>query len=389
MAWGPAAYIAQGRKLTQQFTNSHPHVQVHYQSTPWANFYEKFAAAIASNTGPNCSSGSGYQAFQFADQGAIEPTDALVAALRKSGAAADFLPGSIDLMKYRGHYVAVPWQIDIRVLYYRKSALAKAGVQPPTTWAELLNVCAALKKQGVYGFNMEGSPQTEGWQFILPLMINNGGGWFDKAGHPDCVTQANLETLDFFQKLSKDRYIDPATVEYTATEGQNAFGSGRTAITIGNPGFNADFSPSVVSDMGILSPLASPHGQKGTLYWINNLMMYKGPGKYSADDAWLEWYLEHMKVYWAKNLLPALPVRKSFETLPAVKDNIFQTVALNEWVPVAKTTAALGDHLFPQLNAVEGSTVVNNFTQQVIQGSVSPKRILQTLQTGLEKLVPA
>jgi multiple sugar transport system substrate-binding protein len=389
MEWGAGSYVSEGQKLTRQFSASNRDLQVSYQAIPWAGWYQKFVTAIASNSAPNCSSGSGYQAFQFTNQGAIEPTDSLVADLTKSGAAADFLPGTIDLMRYQGHYAAIPWAIDIRVLYYRKSLLEKAGVQPPTTWPELLDACKALKKQGIFGFNMEGNAQANGWQYVLSLMINNGGGWFDSEGHPDCVTDANLETLEFFQQLAKDKYIDPASIEYTSTDGENAFGSGQTAITIGNPGFNTYFSSAVVDDMGIMSPLTSPQGTKGTLYWVNNLMIYKSPGNYTSDNVWLEWYLDNMKAYWANNLVAALPVRKSFETIPAVKNSPFMTVALNEWVPVAKSTAAVGSHLFPQLDAVEASTAATNFVQQVIQGSSGPKQILQALQSGLEQLVPA
>jgi multiple sugar transport system substrate-binding protein len=383
MAWGPAAYVNQGVALADQFSANHP-FKATYESIPWENEYEKFASAIAAGAAPNASSGPAYQPWQFWEQGALHPTDTLIAALEKSGVAADFAPGTLDLMKYQGASIGVPFNIDIRVLYYRKSLLEKAGVQPPTTWDELLTVCAALKKQGVYGFNMEGRPTHGGWQAIVSLMINNGGGYLNQ-GRPDAVRDVNIETLDFFNKMVKDEFVDPASIQYSYTDANQAFGSGRVAIAVRNPGFNALFTPDVVADMGILSPLTSPHGTKGTVYWVNPLMIYEQPGNFENTNTWLEWFLDNMKVFWEKSLIPALPPRTSWGSIPAITSNPFQTVAVKEWLPVGQSDS--GGVIIPQMNAITQGTGLDQMTQQVIQGTTPSKQILETLQSWLEETV--
>ena len=52
----------------------------------------------------------------------------------KDGLYEDFLPGIVEAMKTDKGYVAVPWQMDVRSLWYRKSLLEKAGAKVPTDW---------------------------------------------------------------------------------------------------------------------------------------------------------------------------------------------------------------------------------------------------------------
>jgi multiple sugar transport system substrate-binding protein len=63
------------------------------------------------------------------------------------------------------------------------------------------------------------------------------------------------------------------------------------------------------------------------------------------------------------------------------------SVPLQEWVPVAKTTASRGTALSGALNSLEGSTALPLFTQQLIEGSSSAKSILTTLQQGLAESI--
>jgi multiple sugar transport system substrate-binding protein len=65
-----------------------------------------------------------YQAVQLYDQGAILPIDDVISQWKASGKLDDFLPNTVETLKYDNHYVALPWAIDIRVWYYRKDLFA-------------------------------------------------------------------------------------------------------------------------------------------------------------------------------------------------------------------------------------------------------------------------
>jgi multiple sugar transport system substrate-binding protein len=386
MEWGAAAYNIEGAALAKQYNTAHPNSPaVKYQAVTWDNVYAKFASAIASKTNPDCSSGSGYQAFQFSQQGAIQPLDGLVAMLQKDGTAADFYPGLLEVMRYQGHYVAIPWEIDIRVLYYRKSLVKQVGGAVPKTWNDLLTLGKALKKKGIFLFNTGGNPSFNGWQDIIPFMIGNGGGFFNAKGEPDATQEANVEAVEFLLQLSKDGYIDPQSISFNQTEWQAAFGSGKVAFAYGGPKEGADYSPSVSADLGLTSPLKSPSGKTGTIYWVNNLMAYKGSYDVEGMYEWYSAYESLMKAYWSKGLVTGLPVRKSFASIPSVANNPQISIPLKEWLPVAKTTASQGHSLSPGLNALEGSSGLAVMTQQIIQGSQSAKSILSAVQPAIEK----
>jgi Bacterial extracellular solute-binding protein len=134
---GPPEYIDTGKTLVAQFNQEHPDITVNYRSVPWTNWYQTFIAAIGSGTAPDLSTGAGYQAIQLYDQDAILPIDDVISEWRANGKLDDFLPSTIGILKYKDHYVALPWAIDIRVWYYRKDLFEEAHVQPPTSWQEL------------------------------------------------------------------------------------------------------------------------------------------------------------------------------------------------------------------------------------------------------------
>lgn len=66
--------------------------------------------------------------------------------------AAEFAPPIFKRMQYDGKLWAIPQTIDMQLLYYRKSALTKAGVQPPQTLAELASVAGKVATKTMGGF---------------------------------------------------------------------------------------------------------------------------------------------------------------------------------------------------------------------------------------------
>jgi multiple sugar transport system substrate-binding protein len=67
-------------------------------------------------------------------------------------AKSEFIPTVLNPMIWEDKVWAIPQTVDMQMLYYRKSALAKAGVQPPTTLAELIDVAKAVQTKDMGGF---------------------------------------------------------------------------------------------------------------------------------------------------------------------------------------------------------------------------------------------
>ena len=167
-----------------------------YQIIQWNNFYQTFSSAIASKTGPAVSTGGGFQAIQFEQQGQIAYADKAIEKLKSNGQFNDFLPGVLDPFKSDKGYVAVPWQLDMRVFWYRKSLFEKANVALPTDWPSLLEAGKALKKVGAFGFTTgAGAGNNYANHSMIMMMVNNGGGVFNKDGELDLLNDRNVPSL--------------------------------------------------------------------------------------------------------------------------------------------------------------------------------------------------
>jgi multiple sugar transport system substrate-binding protein len=387
MPWGGDSYLAAEKSLVASYVPAGGLPGVAFQQIQWENFYQTFASAVAARTGPAVSSGGGFQAFQFADQGAIAYVDNVVAELKKNGMYDDFLPDYIESFKTAKGYVAIPWSIDLRVFWYRKSLLDKAEVAVPTDWDSLRAAGQALKKIGVYGFGTgAGAGNAIGNQSIMSMIFNNGGGLFDADGQPNCLTEENIQAVDFIVGLAKDGIVDPNSVSYTTANMQAQWKNKKFGIGIYTPGLRTD-TGDTSDDLQVPSPLTGPTGKKGTIVYIPNLMMYTNTPSQQGSEAFLLWYLQHMKAYWTQEVEPQLPVLKSIVATPEFQKNTMGVKMTQEWAPIAKTLAARSSAQFSALAAVDGGSAINSFAQTVLAGKTSARDALQDLEKGIREVI--
>ncbi|MBW4032952.1 MAG: extracellular solute-binding protein [Acidobacteria bacterium] len=390
MPWGGTAFNPLDKKITLAYKPASGLDAATYQEIQWANFTQTFSSAVASNTGPAVSSGGGTQAFQFANQGSIAYADNLLDSWKKNGIYDDFFPGLVDTMKTDKGYAAVPYNLDVRVSWYNKTLLQDAGVQPPTDWNSYENVCAALKKNGVYGFGLgSGAGNFTGSHILTAFMINNGGGLFNADKKPDCVTPENIEAMQFVLGLVKAGYSDPAAATYTSANVQSQWKAKKFGFGWDGAGLPAGAVGDVSSDLVVGSPLASPSGKKGGLYFPNNIMMYKNTPSQPSSEAFLTYYYQNMKPLWTQNTGIGLPPLKSIAETAEFKSNANNVKIINEWQPIFKTWAAPGGTgLFYNIaNTVDGTAPMLTFTQAILGGTTDAKTALTTLQTSIEGLM--
>ena len=388
MPWGNTSFLPTDRGLIQSYKPSGSLPAAKYQQVSWQNFPQTFATAIASKTGPAVSSGSGTQAFQFGKNGDIAFADHLIESWKSSGLYDDFLPGLFDAMKTEKGYVAVPYNLDMRVLWYSKSLLAQAGVEPPTDWQSHMDVCAALKKIGVYGLGLSGGAQGNAFQAIVGWMINNGGGIFDEEQKPNLVTKANIETLDYLSELIQKGYADPGSAGYTTTNTQSQWKAKRFGMQIESPGLAATLGGDLATDVVVGDPLTSASGKKGALTFPNNIMMYKNTPSQKGSEAFLTYYIKHMSVLWTKNTGMGLPVLKSIAATPEFKADKNAAKMIEVWQPIGKTWAAPGGAaLFSNVTLVDSTPAMTTFAQTVITQKASSKEALTSLQKTLDSQI--
>lgn len=383
MQWGPdARYNNAAKKIATGFS-AKKLSGVSYQVVSWSNFGQTFSAAIASKTGPAVSSGGGFQAFQYAKQGSIAYADDLLGKLKTNGVYDDFVPGVLAPMKTPDGYAAIPWNLDVVALWYRKSILDEVGVSVPTTWDEYLSASEALAKKGYYSFGMGcGSDNSFGYEAMFALMINNGGGLFDADGNLDVVSDANVEAMTFVQELQKAGALDPGSVSYSTANMLDKWSSKKFAM--GWYDGYLDSQLNAKGDLLVGDPLVSSSGKKGTVQYINNLMMFTNTPSQSDSEDFLAYYMKNLGQLWDKKLVPDMPALKSIRESAAFQADSQAVKIAEAWQPVSKSIAAQSTALTPKLAAIDGGQAMYNLAQTMIVGSSTPKAALVTLENALK-----
>jgi multiple sugar transport system substrate-binding protein len=381
MAWGPASYAETGKKLVEKFNSENPNIKVTYQSTPWANWYQTFVNAIASGSPPDISTGAGFQAFQFTDSNEILPIDDVIEDFKKSGKLDDFVPGSVEALKYNGHYVALPWQIDVRVPWYRKDLFEKAGITtPPKTWDELRASLKKLSVNGNYGLVLPGG-DTIGIHGMFTLMLNNGSGLFTADKKVDFMNERNVEAVQYISDLVRDGSINPAMTGMNRDDAFKEFGTGRGAVYFNNASL-PDYVPEVKDKLAVLEPLAGPHGEKQTLGWINNIMIYKQSKHPNEAKVFLKWWTENNKPLWTEGKAGGFPAKKSFTQDPFWQNDTNLKLISEKYLPIMKITGNKYPSGFPELNQIEGDGSMTQLVQKILSG----KPVKESMQEAEKKI---
>ncbi len=385
MAWGNNSYFDVGKQLVNDFNNSHKGINVVYRGTPWANWYQTFTTAIGSGTQPDISTGASFMGAQFSGANDVLPLDDLVEQVKQNGQYNDYLPGVFAPMLYKGHTITWPWAIDIRIPFYRTDFFQKAGVQVPTTWAEFRAAAKKLTGNGKYGLVESGADNiTE--HVLEALMINNGGGLFSPDKKLDFATNSrNVEALRFFSDLVQDGSVDPATTGYQSTDAIRAFSRGDAAMMIGGPGWPSQMDASAQKNVGLIPPMTSPHGTKGTLYWVNNVIVYSGTKHPNETKEFLLWWVQNNKPLWTKGAAGPLPIRASYYDDPLFNTPIIQSIK-SQYIPIAKSANAQANEVFPALNPLDGDGTLVTLGQNLL-GKKDFNTSVQTAQAGLQKVV--
>jgi multiple sugar transport system substrate-binding protein len=368
--------------LVENFSKIEPGVKVNYQTIAWDGWYEKFMTAIASNTAPDMSTGSAYLPFQLAKVGQILPIDDVIEKMKSTGKINDYPLSAIEAMKYNGNYVGLPWALDVRMIYYQKDNFAQAGItQLPKNWEEFKAAGAALKKNGKYLLTTAG----DNMDTVMCFLLMNGGGLFDEQGKPDVTNSKNEEALKFYQELVNAGYINKAALGFKGGDAFKEFTTAEASTMFVGPGLEV-FIEDLKGKVDVMPPLISPSGDKGTMYWVNSIMLYKQSKNPEAAKAFLEWLSDNFIELWTKG--------KCGSGVPAnikvAKDPYFEDLsyaAFNKYyTDVIKTTGWRSTTVFPELNEVEGDGFIGRMNQRVLNGD-DVKEILAEGQKKLEELM--
>lgn len=186
-----------------------------------------------------------------------------------------FLPPVVDTATYDDRLYAVPYVTNAGLLLYRKDVLAKEGVPPPRTWAELEHDAKTIApKYGLDGYAGQFLPY-EGLTVNAAEAVYSAGGSI-LGGEGTRVTvdsDAAREGIGFLARGFREGWIPKAALTYKEEESKQAFQDGRLLFLRNWPYAYALASAKgseVAGKVGAV-PLPGPHGPGRSVLGGSNL----------------------------------------------------------------------------------------------------------------------
>jgi multiple sugar transport system substrate-binding protein len=141
----------------------------------------------------------------------------------------DFLKPAVDTAMYQGRLYAVPDYSNADLLYYRKDILAKAGKQPPRTWAQLQQLAETVApKYGLDGYAGTFAPYEGLTVNFAEAVQSAGGAILSPEGTKVTVNSARaLAGLEFLVNGFQQGWIPKVTLTYEEESAQQAFEAGK------------------------------------------------------------------------------------------------------------------------------------------------------------------
>ena len=197
------------RRQLERFAASHPALPVQIRVTPDAadqrhQLYVQWLNAWTPD--PDVLQLDVIWAPEFAAAGWIQPLDGF----DQSANDADFFSAPLRASRWLGHLYAIPWFVDVGMLYWRTDLLAA----PPATFDALVAASrdAIANHRVAEGFVWEGARYEGLVAVFLEHLAGFGGRILDDDGRVAVDTPEAIRALTFMRRSIDDVRVVPASV---------------------------------------------------------------------------------------------------------------------------------------------------------------------------------
>ncbi|HEV7961994.1 MAG TPA: ABC transporter substrate-binding protein, partial [Actinoplanes sp.] len=302
------------KKLVTQFNGEHSNVALSVTTYQWADYYAKLPGAVSSGNGPDIAVMHMDMLATFAARKILQPLDDIASALGLS--EADFAPTVWQGGIYQDKRYGIPLDMHPVGLYYNKTLLQRAGLdpeKPPQSRVELEAALAALKKAGIQGFWV--SPfQFTGGMTAYSLVNQFGGALYNADATKAAFNEPPaVEAVSWLTKLVADGH-SPQNVGQDAD--YLALKSGKNAFNVNGIWQINDLKKSADLQWGV-APVPQIGGKKAV--WANShnftivQQRHADTNKAGGAKVFINWLSQH-SLDWAAG--GQVPARKSVRDDP-------------------------------------------------------------------------
>ena len=295
-----------------------------------------------------------------------------------------YFKAAVDSGTYFDKLYAMPSTSDGALLYYRKDLLDKAGVKPPTTWADLQSVCdKVLPDQSGMSCYAGQYDEYEGLTSNVAEAIDSAGGSILNAqGQPSVNTPEALAGLSWIVDGFTSGRIPAEAKTWQEEESRAAFQGGKLLFLRNWPYvYQLAMKDDRIAGRFAVAPLPGKDAPGVSTLGGQNLGISTFARNKGTALKFVNWM--QTKEQQQRRLADA--------SLAPVLEELFDEPALHARIPYLKT---LGDSIRtarPRPKAARYSSDVSRAIQDesyaAIEGTKDPQTALKDMQAKLEALV--
>lgn len=250
-------------KFIAEFEKQHTNIKVKFRSFKSTEYNTILTNSLTSGTGVDIVQLRPYSgATSIADAGYLLPLD-------DAKGVQDIPKSYLDAARGSDQKVyGVPLSINSAVIFYNKQVFAENGLQPPTTWDELLQVSQALQQKGIVPIAQAGKAAylLSIAHSVLGPSAYGGEEYVEKlvSGEIDFTDAAFKESIKRMKDL--EPYFPPDFIAIDDKDAQALFYTGKAAMYINgsyrletfekqNPGMPIDILPALAKEKGGATPM--------------------------------------------------------------------------------------------------------------------------------------
>ncbi|WP_110931275.1 sugar ABC transporter substrate-binding protein [Paenibacillus bouchesdurhonensis] len=279
--------------VMKPYLDENPNVKLNITVLDWGSAWTKITTAATSGEGPDILQLGTTWVPAIAAMNGIEDLTDRVGGIGGSDA---YLPASwkTTMIDGKSEVYGVPWFVDARALFYRKDALAQAGLDPATAfkdWDTFKQTLTKLNGIEIEGEKMTafGVPGKNDWNVphnIFPWIWAAGGNVFNADNTKVTFNDKTaLEGVMYYTGLANEGLVDKASLEKNSSQIESDFSDGKTAIMVSGAWMIKNFT-TPEADGGVGEKVAAknygiaplPAGPAGASTFIggSHLTIFKG-----------------------------------------------------------------------------------------------------------------
>lgn len=298
----------------------------------------------------------------------------------------DLDPAAKKAFHYQEHTWAVPFLINVQLLFYNEKMLKAAGYKnPPASLEAMVEQMKAIKAKGIVEY-----PWTDAWQQDEGLVSEFvwltgafGGELIDQEGTLVFDQTPGVRALEFMVTLLKDQLANPIILKHDELLAKDDFLGGHAAFTsqwlflhrlLDDPQVSAIVKQ---GQMGLLPASKSVAAKTSSVSAFQGIAILTNSENQDIAWQWLQFFTSPLV---QRAFLAEMPVWKSVQTSQ-------DTIMLDPLMAVKREQLRNAHHRPALPNYSQMSAILQTYLHSALRGKMEPAAALKQAKTEIEPLL--